>query len=96
MTNPTRHRLWAELAEDSRLTSLRFGTLGWVPRKAERVVGVQDKFAVCVLRAGSAGTFWDEETGETRRVSGPGVFFVSPGGRQDYGAEQAKDRWEEF
>lgn len=96
MTDPSRHRLRAELAEDSRLASLRFGTLGWVPRKAERVMGVQDKFAVCVLRAGSTGTFRDEETGELRRVRGPGVFFVTPAGTQDYGAASADDAWEEF
>ncbi len=81
VTDPARHRLWAELADDSRLASLRFGTLGWVARKAERVQGVQDKFAVCVLAAGATGTFWDEASGETRVVRGPGVFFVSPGGR---------------
>lgn len=96
MTDPTRHTLRAELTEDSRLTSLRFGTLGWVRRKPERVTGVQDKFAVCVLRAGSAGTFRDESTGERQRVLGPGVFFVTPGGPQDYGAADTRDRWEEF
>lgn len=96
MTDPTRHRLWAELRGDSRLESLRFGALGWVPRKAERVVGVQDKFALCVLRVGSAGTFWDEVAGATRRVRGPGVFFVRPGGGQDYGPAADADRWQEF
>jgi len=96
MTDPTRHRLWAELTEDSRLTSLRFGTLGWVCHKPERITGVQDKFAVCVLRTGSTGTFRDESSGELLRVRGPGVFFVTPGGVQDYGATGTRDRWEEF
>jgi AraC-like DNA-binding protein len=96
MTTPSRHRLWAELAEDSRLTSLRFGTLGWVPRKSERVTGVQDKFAVCVLRAGSTGTLRDEASGELRRVRGPGVIFVTPARVQDYGPATAQDAWEEF
>ena len=96
MTDPARHSLWAELTEDSRLTSLRFGTLGWVRRKPERVIGVQDKFAACVLRAGSSGTFRDEATGELQRVRGPGVFFVTSGGVQDYGATDTADRWEEF
>jgi hypothetical protein len=63
MTTLHRHQLWAELSADSRLTSLRFGTLGWVPRKRERVTGMQDRFAVCVLRAGSTGTLWDEPSG---------------------------------
>jgi AraC-like DNA-binding protein len=94
--SPGRHRLWAELRGDSPIESLRFGTLGWVPRKAERVVGVQDKFAVCVLCAGTAGTFRDEASGETRRVRGPGVWFVRPGGVQDYGPDSEKDCWEEF
>ncbi len=96
MTDPARHNLRAELTEDSRLTSLRFGTLGWVRRKPDRVTGVQDKFAACVLRAGSEGTFRDEATGELQRVRGPGVFFVTPGGTQDYGAAAAGDHWEEF
>jgi AraC-like DNA-binding protein len=78
------------------LESLRFGTLGWVPRKVERVVGVQDRFALCVLRAGSVGTFRDEASGEVELVRGPGVFFVRPGGMQDYGPARAGDRWDEF
>lgn len=96
MTDPARHRLWAELAEDSRLGSLRFGTLGWVPRKVERISGVQDKWAVCVLRPGSAGTFRETGAEVGRRVRGPGMFFVSPGVGHDYGPERPEDRWEEF
>lgn len=95
-SEPARHRLWAELAGDSRLESLRFGTLGWVPRKEERVQGVHDRFALCVLRPGSTGTLRERAGREAESVRGPGVFFVTPGQWQDYGPESSADQWEEF
>lgn len=95
MIAPWRHRLWAELAGDSLLESLRLATVGWVPRKPERVRGIQDRFAVSVLCAGSAGTFRDE-SGEMRVVKGPGVFFVHPGCERDYGVENGGGPWEEI
>ncbi len=94
--DPGHHRLWAELRGDSRLESLRIAALGWVPRKVERVTGVQERFSLCVLRAGSAGTYREAGESAPRRVRGPGVFFVWPGGRQDYGPAARADRWEEF
>ncbi len=98
VTDPARHRFWAELAGDSRLETLRFNGLGWVPRKAERVIGAYERFAVCVLRTGSCGTFRDGVSGELQEVRGPGVFFVSPGEAQDYGlpVSARSGHWEEF
>ena len=95
MPDPSRHRLWAELAGDSALDSLHFATLGWVPRKRERVVGPTPRRAFCLLTRGR-GSFL--EAGETipRPVRGPGVFFTSHDMRHDYGPESPGDLWEEY
>lgn len=93
---PLLQRLWAELAGDSRLESLRYLTLGWFERKPVRVAGVRDLFAISLVTAGTRGTFRDGETGERVEVRGAGVFFTQPGVVQDYGPARAEDRWEEF
>lgn len=95
MPDPSRHRLWAELAGDSALDSLHFATLGWVPRKRERVVGPTPRHAFCLLARGR-GSF--REAGQTtpRPVRGPGVFFTSHDMRHDYGPDQPGDLWEEY
>jgi AraC-like DNA-binding protein len=95
MTDLGRHKLWAELAEDSCLDSLRYATLGWVKNKRERIVGVQNKYALCVLLRGQ-GSFFSLATGQIERVRAPGVFFVSPGVRHDYGPTHKGEHWEEL
>lgn len=95
MPDIARHRLWAELVGDSGLDSLHFATLGWVPRKCERVVGPTPRHAFCLLARGR-GSF--REAGETtpRPVRGPGVFFTSHDMRHDYGPDRPADLWEEY
>ena len=95
MPDPSRHQLWAELAGDSALDSLHFATLGWVPRKRERVIGPTPRHAFCLLARGR-GSF--REAGETtpHPVRGPGVFFTSHDMRHDYGPENPGDLWEEY
>ncbi len=95
MTEPARHRLWAELAGDSPLESLRLATLGWVPRKRERLRGPTPRHAFCLLARGE-GTFLSPDTDTPQPVAGPGIFFTSPAMHHDYGPTRVADRWEEF
>lgn len=95
MTDKARHRLWAELADDSELGSLRLVTLGWVPRKRERVVGPTPRHACCLLARGR-GSFRVHGEDRPRTVVAPGLFFTSPEMAHDYGPESARDAWEEF
>jgi len=95
MPNLSRHRLWAELDGDSALASLRFATLGWVPRKRERVTGPTPRHAFCLLARGR-GTFVETGTCTPCAVRGPGVFFTSPDMLHDYGPVSADDPWEEY
>lgn len=89
------HRLWAELDGDSPLGSLRLATLGWVPRKRERVLGPTPRHAFCLLARGQ-GSFLHHADTVPRSIQGPGVFFTSPGMRHDYGPVRTGQRWEEY
>ncbi|MBC8010215.1 MAG: helix-turn-helix transcriptional regulator [Burkholderiales bacterium] len=95
MPDPSRHRLWAELAGDSALDSLHFATLGWVPRKRERMVGPTPRHALCLLARGR-GSFREAGDSTPRPVRGPGVFFTSHEMRHDYGPDKPADLWEEY
>ncbi len=95
MTDPARHRLWAELAGDSAVESLRLAALGWVPRKRERVRGPTPRHAFCLLARGS-GSFLETGGDAPETVRGPGVFFTSPEMRHDYGPARDGERWEEY
>jgi AraC-like DNA-binding protein len=95
MPDSSRHRLWAELAGDSALDSLHFATLGWVPRKRERVVGPTPRHAFCLLARGR-GSFRAAGDPTPRPVRGPGVFFTSHEMLHDYGPDQPRDPWEEY
>jgi AraC family transcriptional regulator, arabinose operon regulatory protein len=95
MPDPSRHRLWAELAGDSALDSLHFATLGWVPRKRERVAGPTPRHAFCLLARGR-GSFREAGESAPRPVRGPGVFFTSHEMRHDYGPDKPADLWEEY
>lgn len=94
MTTLSHHRLWAELDGDSALAALRLATLGWVPGKRERVGADIRHHAFCLLARGS-GTFLGGNDATPQPVRAPGIFFVAPGMRHDYGPTRGS-RWEEF
>lgn len=95
MPEASRHRLWAELDGDSTLDSLHFATLGWVPRKRERVIGPTPRHAFCLLARGR-GSFREAGEHTPHPVRAPGFFFTSHDMRHDYGPDRPGDLWEEY